>query len=407
MKTKKKHFGQSINIKKLSDANALKRVQIACEMLVGSGFFELFDASETAYLVNSRFGAVKIKLAPSNGISAKQATEYEMAFKNLLNKNGVGTLAGSIMPLDLYLREGLTIIRYIELRSKTNNPCNAILTSAFSPWIEKDKFYEKICFEIIRQFERFTMILSNWSSEIFLMNIDQLAVFSYIAGDNSVLCQSLKLPSENLTIDGSTRKIIAVGWPDFDGIPRYVFLTPTQLGITENKDLKVQVYIQVHALIRLQERLGIVPGIIHKAIYDALVCKTPLFTVNSKSYLLAIYIFSKKVGYLKCDLISGKLIIRTFLFITNDGTPEGKKLNELTKLAKLDKMYLKIDSLEGFLGLNISESACLQQIFSVSGCSDLLDLTILKPFYRYGIAYRSNKELLKYLVITGNKLGYV
>jgi hypothetical protein len=42
-------------------------------------------------------------------------------------------------------------------------------------------------------------------------------------------------------------------------------------------------------------------------------------------------------------LNEGKLVIRSFLFLTNDGTPEGWKLRALTGLAKRDKKYLEIE----------------------------------------------------------------
>ena len=49
------------------------------------------------------------------------------------------------------------------------------------------------------------------------------------------------------------------------------------------------------------------------------------------------------------DIIEGKIVIRTFLFVTNNGTPEGKKLAQITGLQKLDKKYLALDKLSTFM----------------------------------------------------------
>ncbi|WP_158991691.1 hypothetical protein [Mucilaginibacter sp. L196] len=49
-------------------------------------------------------------------------------------------------------------------------------------------------------------------------------------------------------------------------------------------------------------------------------------------HLLPLQIMGKKLGYIIVDVLEDKLIIRTFLFLTNDGTPEGRKLAQITKL---------------------------------------------------------------------------
>ena len=82
---------------------------------------------------------------------------------------------------------------------------------------------------------------------------------------------------------------------------------------------------------------------------------------------------------MKGDIIGDKLVIRTFLFLTNNGTPEGKKLHNLIGLQKADKEFLKIDKLSTFVNSDIKENEKLKALFCEAGCGDLfqLDKTVL------------------------------
>jgi hypothetical protein len=65
-------------------------------------------------------------------------------------------------------------------------------------------------------------------------------------------------------------------------------------------------------------------------------------------------------------------VVRTFLFLTNDGTPEGRKLAAITNLHLLDKQFLGIDEINAFLQYNIAGDAILRKLFVDAGCGSLL-----------------------------------
>jgi hypothetical protein len=398
MKSKSKRVKQHSISRKQIDANALKCLENTCDTLVGTGIFKLFDSLDIAVLLKMRFAAVKMIISSTKFITAKEQVEYKSLFINLLSKGSIETPIGKTIPLSIYLREGLTLIRYVEGKAQNKLRCSAELVHAFAPWVDRGAFHINSICQVMHYLQRFTIILSNWSSELFLMNIDQLAIFAVASEDNSVVCRRQKLECENLMIDGSFRKVIAIGWPDHDGEIKSLYLTPEQLIIQSGHPTKIQVYIQVHALKRLEERLGLVPGIVHKAIFDAFSVQRPEFHWQVESILLPLIVNACKVGYLVCSLVGDKLLIRTFLFLTNDGTPEGQKFNELTKLARLDKAHLKIDSLEGFLSLDIAGNSILNDVFVKSGCDSLLDLSLLRPFYRDQISLRECNYLLGYMM---------
>lgn len=66
-------------------------------------------------------------------------------------------------------------------------------------------------------------------------------------------------------------------------------------------------------------------------------------------------------------------MVRTFLFLTNEGTPEGNKLKKLTQLEILDKKHLMLDRMDAFLTYDISGDDGLRALFIKAGCSSILD----------------------------------
>ena len=69
------------------------------------------------------------------------------------------------------------------------------------------------------------------------------------------------------------------------------------------------------------------------------------YVLGNSCTLIDFNMYEYKVGYLLITLHEDKLVIRSFLFLTNDGTLEGRKLRQLTRLEKYDKKYLGIDKL--------------------------------------------------------------
>lgn len=139
-------------------------------------------------------------------------------------------------------------------------------------------------------------------------------------------------------------------------------------------ELKVELYVLEHAINRLYERLNCLNEV-HVRRYYGISLRFPVFHYESDDRVLIEYRFcSIKLGYFVAQYIEGVLLIRTFLFLTNNGTPEGRRLNELTGLSKVDKKYLQIDQLKAFFDSDIEENEHLKQLFTEAGCSCLFDV---------------------------------
>ena len=145
-------------------------------------------------------------------------------------------------------------------------------------------------------------------------------------------------------------------------------IPPTLLGINNKfAGIPVKVYSQRHALRRLEERVDCLSkNDLHSTLYTSFY-EPEVIPMGKNQALIAYRIINSKVGYLVSEYIDGTILIHTFLFITNNGTPEEKKLNELTGLGKLDK-------LSSFIRSDIGNNEKLRSIFVNAGCGCLLEI---------------------------------
>lgn len=378
------------------DRNALLRFENACEYMVGPGYFEKFTPLCRERLLRTRANSVKMTIDAS-GLKNGDGKVYQDIFNEQLNKMTFTTIVGKEMPVSLYLREGLGLIYYVE--AMKNKPLRHILelAAAFKPYDLDSELMTLPVTNLVFLLHRFSIIVSDWAKKMFVYSIKTLVLYTVDGETNHVSAESKKPESCMVKVDGNNREVIRIGWTDVDGLIVYRSVNPRRFGLRYN-DGNCSVFIQRHALQRLEERLGILPGVIHHAIYELFGDKEIVFRNQGSSSLVEFHLYEVKLGYLVCSLADDKIVIRTFLFLTNDGTPEGDRLSELTKLELVDKEYLGIDTLEGFLSFNIAEDARLSELFTEAGCGGLLDLSEIKMYYMADVTEKDTEKLLGYLM---------
>jgi hypothetical protein len=161
-----------------------------------------------------------------------------------------------------------------------------------------------------------------------------------------------------------------------------VSLPPAEIGVKSALGkMKIPVYVTEHALNRIEERLDdqnckfYQHTEIMTAIYTASSSGRTVIHMRDNRIMVEFRIFDLKVGYLVVSIQDGVMLVRTFLFITNANTPEGKILHEQSGLDRLDNQYLGIDKLSAFTRSDILENDDICEIFRKAGCSSLLELS--------------------------------
>lgn len=192
---------------------------------------------------------------------------------------------------------------------------------------------------------------------------------------NLITVYQSKLETSTVVIDDIRRPITRLGYAFPNSGVEYISIKPSALNIDNSfADIPHDVYIQSHALQRLTERIDCFPtGSLHHHMFQSL--KEPsVFYDSHKNILIEFRYFDTKAGYFSVDITEGKIVIRTFLFVTNNNTPEGQKLERITGLKKLDKKFLGIDKLSTFMASDIEKNEEARGIFISAGCQCLLDL---------------------------------
>ncbi len=222
-----------------------------------------------------------------------------------------------------------------------------------------------------------TGLNSNLSHRMYWATLEVLYTMNGKIGTYQVVKLFSYVPEKiQANIDGVFRPVTRVAWgynipePELNKIN----IDVKDLGGVFTKSNKsFEVYIQAHALQRLSERLdNIHTGVLHSSLIESLLHPVVHRDVY-KNIFIEYRLYHKKVGYLPITFFESKIIIKTFLFLTNARTPEGDKLLANTGLSIEDTKYLSINKLSAFMASDIEQNERLKQIFIDAGCGDLFD----------------------------------
>jgi len=397
---------------KVSDGNKelrcrfFERLETLCDTFAGPGYFKRIPPVVIEHMFMNRYPALKARAHPESGISKAKVTQFHKLMSKFISDRYIELDNGEKLFLSWYLAEGLILINYIDEMAEVDLPFARELKKAFEPYLPGSEIHTMIEEMLVELVHDTSIFLSDYNHTLINAQIGGTAFFDRDAMSNNVLIQELRPERSSITLDGEKRNIISLSWPDEDMQWIDTHIRPSVLGFkTGSIDIPLQVYIQQHALDKLQERIDITPGILHYMTFILLNQPEIKHHKNDHNSLVEYYLTDQKVGYLLVSMVDAKLIIRTFLFLTNDGTPEGKKLNQLLSLDKEDKKYLMIDTLPSFNSYHIDQNEHLSKIFREAGCGPLLKLGHLSEFSRKEIRDKDPESIMKYLGDTDNFQG--
>jgi hypothetical protein len=138
------------------------------------------------------------------------------------------------------------------------------------------------------------------------------------------------------------------------------------------------VYVQEHAMLRTFERLS-TPKLAAFHAHNFMVLSLAKPEVVKRdpggTVWIAVNAYERgRVGYLLADVVEQKVLVRTFLFLTMEGTPEGTKLRERLRADRRDIEVLRLDQLSTFVSTDVRNDPYLSGILRDCGCGHLLDL---------------------------------
>jgi len=193
-----------------------------------------------------------------------------------------------------------------------------------------------------------------------------------------ITLKRVKSDRRDITIGGKTRKVYRpeIYFKDGINIVTNVYvdekdhrkkvhgneaLGKKALGKDTDDGMKFSLYLQAHALRRLEERVDTLPKRLLPTRIILLSEKAKLIFYKG-TYLLRYNIYNIALGYFICEFIDDIVVAKTFLFISQGGTPEGDALSQKLSIERGGKQYLNLTKLSHFTGSDIRDDPTLLPI---------------------------------------------
>ena len=340
---------------------------------------ELVVQEDHELLFNCKTGGIRIKAQKANDFTPSELSQIQHALTVLLESRKV-----LIFPekpkvnLHQVVTLGIPFLEYLHVRSKKPNALSPSLESEFGEHTARQEILQRLMQNLQEACLIPSLMWSDYEKGFCL--IDARLVPHLSDGTKALAFYIKRQHPESLMfrLRNNSREAfrVATKLPGSAEL-HYPDLTPEMLGISHPLPQKgLPVYIQRHALSRIYERLDCIdPSILLPTIYSA-IHHPSVIIINHKRVLLTVMLANAKVGYFLASVEKNALLIRTFLFITASGTPEGNSLRKTTKLQKLDIKHLALDKLSSFVTNRVVTNPQIRMIFEKVGygylfCSSL------------------------------------
>jgi hypothetical protein len=160
------------------------------------------------------------------------------------------------------------------------------------------------------------------------------------------------------------------------------------------------VFAQSHALRQLQTRINLpkMAAYLQCWMHDAL-RDTNIVERQGNDSLVEFRIHGHRLGYLVVTELPDCVAVRTFLFLTMQGTPESRDLQKHLRLSRRDVDWLGLSELSAFTQTDLKDDVVLRDLMERCGCGHLFELDELdgSAFAPEPKAFAS--EMRKYLRI--------
>lgn len=357
----------------------IRELKATLDKSVGPEIFRLIPPEEIENIYSLRCHPVRLQAGPDQKIPSAVLKKLKSVATLLLKNEYVDTGIGDLPEFSLYdfFSLGLTIVIYAIRLKEDAYPAAAKVKSALQPFanIETGPVFQDVWNRYGRILTTITIFNSNISTGLYALKQSRTSVkdgLTAIGFYIEVYC--LQAPKIQIAIDGRHRPAYRLGWPVAEPAPHLKFtaISSEKLGLPPGELLEV--YIQSHALNRLFERMD--------GLDNSLLCFNIFLSLSDlkahknrqEGWLFEYSVLDIKAGYFVGEIIDKRVILKTFLFLTNNGTPEAKKLYTTTGITKEDKAYLTIDKLSTFLDSDIATNDRVKQLFIDAGCESLFKI---------------------------------
>jgi hypothetical protein len=238
-----------------------------------------------------------------------------------------------------------------------------------------DEFWPKVLSRITEQLSRPLFAHSRLDTRILAFTYDWKAFPEKQRQTLRVTLSSHPPEVVQATFDGAQRPAYrAVAHWDGNGV-QPISWRADELDLPSDVTGELPVYVQGHALKQARARLNVaaMDNVIEAWLLDSL--RNPEIVSRDGDDLLVAYRCNgKRIGHLVATVSGGRVVVRTFLFLTMQGTPEARQLRTRLGLRRGDIDWLRLSELSAFTDTDLRDDAELRSLFEQCGCGHLFEL---------------------------------
>jgi len=400
-----KHKKKKINLRNLAKVATaqrkneyLRKIRKVLDVIECGHLLKLIDMRELEIIYQFRCKAIQIVVAENDFMPGRKLKWIRRLVAAMLKRYEVKLMAdkGSV-DLDTFFTAGATLIVYYRMLDAEDYKNAALVKKTLEPFYEYRLHIKEAYEHLIQITKTASLMLSDMTKRMFWASIDLNLANKDMGIGYHVIWHSVVPEKIHVEINGETHTAIRVGYCGAQSGPEWVSIKAEKLGIhTANPDKRYDVYIQTHALQRLNERIDCIYSetLLTELFISVKVAKCQR-EPNSGKILIDFTVVDTKAGYLLCDVIDNKIIIRTFLFLTHNGTPEGEKLRQNTGLQKEDIQFLDLDKLSTFIAPEVYNNERIRKIFTEAGCDSIFHFHEYVEEYEIPIKKHPNATLIE------------
>lgn len=358
--------------------NFFRRVESICTAVAGQGAFGLIPPRALTVMYRTRILPIKVLPAAGEVVPVEVLKEMRKFLADFLGRRQIPLFKGGPkLPFAEFVSAEEALRLY--LRELDENPSDE--TTVFRKAMERLAEFSEGSDAASKNIEGAISLMelnhNDLGSRLYWLEHDmRLRPHEPWGIENNILVHSSVPERKQVTLDGIPRPAtrVSTAGGTYEGVIR-ASIAPDRLGIACGREAgPMGIYIQEHALRRLAERIDCVTT----GTRDLSLCCSfvnPRYHRQADGTLLIDFMFfESKAGYLVAEATGGDLVIRTFLFLTNGGTPEGNRLRNLCEMGRADIDVLSIDRLSTFMATDFRADRRLESMFVEAGCGSLLEL---------------------------------
>lgn len=147
-----------------------------------------------------------------------------------------------------------------------------------------------------------------------------------------------------------------------------------ELGL-EDRGREYPVFVQSHALRQLQKRMNFAPAAPYLEAWLSDALSSPrIVERDGRDLLVEQRLKEHRVGYLIVTPLPEMVVVRTFLFLTMEGTPEARLLKRRLRLTRRDVDWLGLSELSAFTQTDLRSDPVVRPLLEKCGCGHLFEL---------------------------------